>query len=318
VERLKPWIKITLAFSLGIALIVFNILWDTVIKDRIDSVEVVVVKPGKTIEKNTKISKNDLILEKRSRSTVIEGVVRAEDMSKVIGLETNQSLVGNEILSIRYLDQEQLQPNPEKGESIRPIPTSWIYASPSTLRRKDRIDLYLMPDQTKEKTGQTNTTNISYNGLSPDQQAKIEIYKDQQAKDNDKYKNEREGIKNAKQNGNVQVPTSVSNQDVKGDPSGTNSFEKLRDQFMQEYNLSTPQWEGLVKNGDIPLLVDIPVIYVKDGSGNEIQNGENSSVEDRLTATGLLSNLEVVLNEDEQRAMIDYIHQGYQLYITYN
>jgi len=71
---------------------------------------------------------------------------------------------------------------------------------------------------------------------------------------------------------------------------------------------------------DIPVLVDIPVAYAKDGSGNEIHSGQQESVSDskRLTSTGTIVNLELLLNQENHSLLMNYVQNGYKLYITYN
>lgn len=305
-------------------------MWDTVIKDRIDSVDVVVVKPGVVIEKNGVLTSSMLMVEKRNRSTLVEGA--AHELSEVVGFETKRTLYGNSILSVRDVEFQALTPDPNKGESIRPIPNQWIYASPSTIRREDKIDFYLFKIY---KDGETPTdTSIEYQGLSPEQKMKLNEIHTENEKENEEYQAEREKIA---ANKGIELPKkTVSTEDIektleeaksafsevnsvlKGEELADTSQDNLRKHVMKELNLTEQEWKSLMEHGDIPLLVDVPIIYVKDGSGNEILNGENSTEEKRLTSTGPVTDLEVILNEDEYRLIKEYMEKGYKLYISYN
>jgi hypothetical protein len=328
---MKPWLKITIGLSLFIFTIIFIIVWDTMIKDRLDTTSVVVVRPGVTIEKNEIITESKLIIEKRNRSTLIEGSVFAEEMSSIIGYEAKQQLFGNTIFSERYVDFELLEPEPKKGEAIRPIPSSWIYARPSTLRRKDYIDFYLF----KPEGMMMANPKQYYEGLSPEQRLVLDEVDRQLKLENEKYQDEREGI--AEEKGidvikddsnilketaelleEIELATEKVDATIKGEKITGTDQEIIRNGIMKSLNLSNEEWLQFVEYGEIPILVDIPIVYAKDGSGNEILNGENSSEEKRFTSTGAVSDLEVILNEDEYRLLKKYIELGYQVYISYN
>lgn len=324
---MKPWLKITLGILLSVFIIAFIIVWDTVIKERIDSVDVVVVRPGVIIDKHEVIARDKLIVEKRKQSTLIEGsVFKMED---VIGYEANRTIYGNEILSERDVNFVSFSPNAEKGEAIRPIPNEWIYASPSTIRREDYIDFYLFKPVDNQAAGEEKeaSVNINYQGLSPEQKVKLEEMQKERKEANDQYKEEREKIATDK---HLEVEAdSISLEEiekslqedeaiVKGKETRDSQQDITRKRILNELTLSETEWKSLINQGEIPVLVDIPIIYVKDGSGNEIQNGEESTEEKRLTATGTVTDLEVILTEDEYRLIKDYMEQGYRLYITYN
>jgi hypothetical protein len=328
---MKPSVKIFIGLSLFIFTIAFIVIWDTMIKDRLDTTSVVVVRPGVIIEKNEIITESKLIIEKRNRSTLIEGTVFAEEMSSIIGYEAKQQLFGNTIFSERYVDFESLDPDAKKGEAIRPIPSSWIYARPSTLRRKDYIDFYLF----KPEGMMTTNPKQYYEGLSPEQRLVLDEVDKQLKLENEKYQDEREGI--AEEKGidvikddsnilketaelleEIELATEKADATIKGEKITGTDQENMRNRIMKSLNLSNEEWLQFVEYGEIPILVDIPIVYAKDGSGNEILNGENSSEEKRFTSTGAVSDLEVILNEDEYRLLKKYIELGYQVYISYN
>jgi hypothetical protein len=332
---MKPRLKIILGFSIFLFTIGFIILWDTVIKVRIDSVSVAIVRPGVVIEKNTVIYEDMIMVEKRDRGSLIEGVVYEEEIEGIIGYETKQQLYGNSIISKRYIDFEGITPSSSKGEAIRPIPNEWIYASPSTLRRKDYIDFYLFKsDEMIKEQGRNQEQNVTYFGLSPEQELKLRELNEQIDEENKQYQKERESIALDKdmelQNTEQQTKSTeelfeetervIEETDavIKGEKLSGTHQELQRERIMKALGISQQEWSVLVKKGDIPILVDIPIIYVKDGAGNEIQNGENSTQEERLTATGSISDLEVLMNEDEYRLLKGYMELGFRIYISYN
>lgn len=80
-----------------------------------------------------------------------------------------------------------------------------------------------------------------------------------------------------------------------------------------------------------PVLEDVKVAYVRDGSNNEVQNADGTDDEDseeadkkgnsssRLYGTSTVSELEVVLKEEDfQNLMSQVTGKGMKLYIVYN
>lgn len=300
---MKPWMKIAAGITLAASVIGFIIIWDVKIKDQIDSVEVVIVRPGMEILANETISKEHLMIEKRKRTSIVEGVIMPGEIDSIIGSYAKHHLIGNSILSARSIDFEGLKPNPYHGEAIRPIPNDWIYAKPSTVRRNDKIDLYLFQE---EKAPDESESNVEISGLSPQQVQKLEELHRAQQEESQQYEKERKEIA---EDNKVEVS------------EGKGVEVKVRESILNEKSkeeLTDEEFRILVEAGDIPLLVGVPIIYAKDGSGNEVENGTNSSQEQRLTSTGTISDLELILTEDEYRSLKRFIEQGYKLYITYH
>lgn len=329
---MKPKLKITLSILLSLSVIVFIVLWDTVIKDRIDSVEVVVVKPGVIIEKNEPISEDKIMIEKRNRNSIVEGVVYKENLPKIIGMEANTRLLGNSLLSERYIDFDSMTPDTALGESIRPIPNQWIYASPSTIRRKDHVNFYLF----KPEDQQGESPTVKMNGLSPEQKANLDTLKARLQAEDQKYKKESNaiakdnGVKVSKEQAAINDTIATTEEaaqlavETKGEALKGTHQEDMRAKYMNELHITESDWTSLAENGEIPVLLDIPVVYVKDSAGNEIEDVKDKEAptsankDERLTATGQITNFEVILNEDEYRAIKRYMETGYKLYVTYN
>lgn len=242
---MKPGVKITLGIFTAATVIGFIPTYDYFIKDKIDSVEVVVVKPGEQIEKNEVLSDNKLMIERRRKQDLVGGVVYADDMNTVIGKEASQVIVGNAMLSSEMVDFDELVPNEEQGEAIRPIPADWIYAIPGSLRRKDGIDIYLVSK---------------------------EYYMD----------------------------STIS--------SGSNTVSS---------SSSQPNVSDLKE----PILKNVKVVYAKDSSNREVTNDQetNKDSAERLNATGIITDLEILLNEEDfQKLMKEVVENEKKLYITYN
>lgn len=316
---MKPSTKLILSAISGLLVIGFIVLWDLVIVPSIDSEEVVVVKPNVVIHKFDDIKQSDLTIEKRNRGSLIEGYIKPEDIKTIVGKQAAQNLVGNQIISTRFVDLDNSEPNPEKGESIRPIPNQWIYALPATLRRKDTIDIYLVKsDSLKENQSSIRQTTSSeeFIGLSPEQElANKETEENAKAEDKN-YEEQRIAITEDKK---FEYKTAV----VLGEKQEVLDYQAERQVWLETKGLNEDQWKQLAVRGDIPVLVDVPVAYAKDGTGNEIQNNvpeenANQKEESRLRSTGTITNLELLLNEEKHRLLMNYINEGYQLYITYN
>ena len=307
----------------------FIVLWDLVIKENIESEEVVILRPGMVLHEFDEITADSLMVEKRNRATLVEGYLKPSEIQSVVGKQVKQTLVGNQLVSARYIDMEDFLPDPNKGESIRPIPNQWIYALPATVRRKDAIDIYLVQsDEAKAKmkelgnviatSANTRGTDPSIISKSPEQEKALEDKDKANAEEDAEYSEERESIAS-------NTPSlAVSAEGILGEKQDVLDYVGDRAAWLEKKGLTAVQWTQLIEKGDMPLLVDVPVAYAKDSAGNEILNnpGEEVNVTDkkgeRLTATGAIVNLELLLTEDNHRILLGYINQGYQLYITYN
>lgn len=312
---MKTNTKLFLGILTALFVIGFIVVWDLVIKENIESEEVLVIRPGVVVHPFDVIKDSDLQVEKRNRATFVEGFLKPEQKSDVVGLQAKQLLVGNQLLSARYIDLEDFEPDPKKGEAIRPIPQDWIYAIPSTVRRKDKIDIYLVKNDGQASDTQDNAGVVSYNptyvGMSPEQEQALEEQEFELTEEDKAYS----------ENSAKNEVSDIVNDEFSGDEQDILNFVDDRENWLKKKGLSEQQWEDLVLHSNIPVLVNVPVAYAKDGSGNEIISNPDESVKekkDRLTATGAIVNLELKLNEDEHRLLLGYIKNGYQLYITYN
>ncbi len=305
---MKPVTKLITGIVLAASIIAFIIVWTSYIAPKIESVEVVVVKPGVVIHKNDVIKQEDVVLQNRNHTTLVEGYLTATDIKSITGKQAKQTIIGNEMVSLRYIDIEDFVPDSNKGEAIRPIPNQWIYALPATVRRKDKIDVYLVPDDSKEIVA--TQRNAELIGLSPEQELANKEQNDNNTIQDQAFEKDRQEIAQ----GMIR-----SEPILVGEQQQVLDYQAEREEKLKELGLTEEQWKELLISGDIPLLVDVPVAYAKDGSGNEIQNNsEQEKDETRLSATGTIVNLELLLNEEKHRLLMNYINDGFKLYITYN
>lgn len=161
---MKPWVKIALGIFTSLFTIGFIFIYDFYIKDRIDSVEVVVVKAGERIEKSETLTEEKLTTERRPKETLVDGVILASDFDTILGYDAAQAIAGNAMLSKTMVDFDQLVPDESIGEAIRPIPNDWIYAAPGSLRRKDRIDIYLVYRDGSTHLNQNGPSSVTAGG----------------------------------------------------------------------------------------------------------------------------------------------------------
>ncbi|MGG4409401.1 hypothetical protein ABER75_11775 [Niallia taxi] len=238
----RPSVKITLGLMTALCTIAFIFVYDMFLRDRIDSVEVVVVKANEEIQKSEKITADKITTERRPKETLISNVVLAKDINSIIGIDSSQLIDGNSMISGNMLDVEEIVPNKEEGEAIRPITKDMIYAQPGSLRRKDTVDIYLV-----SKDG---SNSMQENGSS-----------------------------SKKSKGSEAASTSAT-----------------------------------------PFLEDVKVVYVKDSGNKEVVSAttEETTEDQRLNATSTISDLEVILNDEDFTMLMDQVlGNEAKLYITY-
>lgn len=142
----RLWIKIK--GVIGIVLIFLAIggvvYWEKHGRSRLLYIPVIVAKQD--IPKNLVISKVNmesyLTYKDVEKSVLIDDYIRSiEDM---VGLESMINIPRNACISRRYFGKEKLVL--DKNQFVFKIPKKWIYDLPSTLRRKDEIDVYAVKE----------------------------------------------------------------------------------------------------------------------------------------------------------------------------
>lgn len=64
-----------------------------------------------------------------------------------------------------------------------------------------------------------------------------------------------------------------------------------------------------------PILKNVTVSYVKTSSNKEVMNEDGST--ERLNGSGTATDIEVNISEEQLKKIVQYIDQGYKLYISY-
>lgn len=247
---MKPVFKIILPILLAVCTAGAVIIWDVYFKDRMDSVEVVVVKAGQSIDIKEQITLTKLTVERRRREDLLENPVPSLD--SIVGKYSKAFIAGNSMVTKDMIDYQDLIPDPKKGESVKPIPEDWLYATASSMRRKDKADIYVF-----EKDGEVPVGATTAQSSSPNQ-------------------------------GTSKLTVSTN---------GIHLIEK-------------------------PILENVPVLYARDTSGNEVvtnPDDKNSTSETRLTSSSQIKQLELILNDADFKKLADAIEKyGLKsLYISY-
>lgn len=119
-------------------------LWEFYLNDRLNTTSVVVA--AKDIEKNQVIRDSDVKIIRIKSEQAVEHPIT--DPKYIIGLETCQFIAkGNQFVDA-MLDRYGLEPN--SNQLIYSIPKEWIYSSPGSLRRKDRVYIYAIYDEKRK------------------------------------------------------------------------------------------------------------------------------------------------------------------------
>jgi hypothetical protein len=122
-------------------------LWEFYLNDRLNTTSVVVA--AKDIEKNQLLRDSDIKITRIKSEQAVEHPIT--DPSAIIGVESSQFVAkGNQFVDA-MLDRYGLEPN--SNQLIYSIPKEWIYSSPGSLRRKDRVYIYAIYDEKRKLDG---------------------------------------------------------------------------------------------------------------------------------------------------------------------
>lgn len=219
----------------------FLVYFEVNLKYKIDMKEVIIAK--EKIEFKQPFTKDNIMIEKINREFVADQVFD--------GTEANLEALYGQLASVEItpgiqlykglIDNFDLIPNSDKGEFIAPIPKSWIFAVPGSMRRSYYADFYLIKDEDKQQLlNQWNETDESGNPITLSEE---------------------------------QIDSTVILQD--------------------------------------PVLSNVKVAHTKDNSNREVTNVEND------TATGVITDIEVLFTQEQLNQVKQYVEKGYKLYITY-
>lgn len=71
--------------------------------------------------------------------------------------------------------------------------------------------------------------------------------------------------------------------------------------------------DSVVTNNREPIVKDVRVSSVKDGANKEVKESEES----KDNATGIITNMEVIANDEMLSTMREYTEKGYKIYVVY-
>lgn len=150
---MKKYIYLMISATLIILAVAMIITWEMYLDDRLNTVSVVVA--AKNMERSQVITKADVRIDRIKLEQAVEKPITS--LRDVIGKEASQYIAKGNQLVDRMIDRFGLDPN--ANQLIYSIPREWIYSSPGSLRRKDRVYIYAIPDEKRWSAGRA--------GLSP-------------------------------------------------------------------------------------------------------------------------------------------------------
>lgn len=144
---MKKFIQPLMAIFLIMSATGLIFFWEFYLNERLNTTSVVVA--AKDIEKNHVIKDTDIKIIRIQSEQAVEHPIA--DPKKIIGVETSQFVAkGNQFVDA-MLDWHGLEPN--SNQLIYSIPKEWIYSSPGSLRRKDRVYIYAIYDEERKLSG---------------------------------------------------------------------------------------------------------------------------------------------------------------------
>lgn len=265
VERLKFLVPI-LILVLGIG---FVFAFEFYIKDKVNTVDVVVA--NKNIDFKEKITTDDIEIKSVKKDDQIEESFRPDELESIINTFASIEIKKGTQLYPELIDAYDLIPNEDEGEFIAPIPNTWLFAVPGSLRRSYVADVYVVGNK---------------------EQALLEsLIKDSEDVNVDETENENNKNENDEQE---------ELEENEEDDSPLNTDEEI---------------DQVVKEMYKPILTNVRVASVKDGGNQEVTQQPESNNPD--SATGNISTLEIIADDEMLSELREYTDRGFQLYIVY-
>lgn len=144
---MKRYLHVVISGALIIGAAGMIFFWELYLEDRLNTTNVVVA--AKSLEKNQQIKEGDVKVCRIRVEQAVDKPIR--NVSEVMGKETSQYIAkGNQFVE-EMVDRYGLEPN--RDQLIYSIPKEWIYSSPGSLRRKDRVYIYAIPDEKRSADG---------------------------------------------------------------------------------------------------------------------------------------------------------------------
>lgn len=142
---MKSFLNIIIAvvfLSFGIGFVLVNEFY---IKEKVDTVEVVVAK--ETIDFKKPITEENIEIINVRRGNEIENAVSVSQYRSLIGKYASIKIEKGTQIYTDLIDTYNLVPDTTKGEFVAPIPKEWLFAVPGSLRRTYVADVYAIGDK---------------------------------------------------------------------------------------------------------------------------------------------------------------------------
>ena len=240
-----------LFLSLGGGILYF---FEVYVKDHVDTQEVLMAKDN--ISFKQLITKDDLVVRNVKKDNLVGDVYSPSDVDLVLNKYAAIDINKGTQIYPSLIDSYDLIPNESKGEFIAPIPDSWLFAVPGSLRKTFVADFYVIKDEEQ----------AMLQALLEDEQDHSDTPKDGEEK---KKENEK--------------------------PIENN--EELD--------------QAIVSKNE-PILKNVRVSSVKDKSNREVTESKEET-----TATGVVSNLEIIADKEMLDKITEYTQKGNKIYVVY-
>lgn len=281
---------------IGICVIVFllvsGILWNTVLRTVLSSVNVYVLK--NSVSEGESITADNVIVRSISRTDLIAGSITSmKDAQQLLNLNARQYIPAGAQLVSEYFQKPELVL--KEGQFIFAVPSEWIIAMPDTIRRNDTAYFYAF----STTQAQMLMSGSSLPGATPTATAGLELI--------------------------TPAPSPV------GSPSATNSATASPSATISPLSTATPEPSATngIANVTNDLLnsilegkqyqVSAVIAYCKDKSNHEIVDS-GATVDDRLnrlTGSGQISNIEIIATEEQIDMLQKAVMQGYKFIVLY-
>ncbi|MBA2176826.1 SAF domain-containing protein [Halobacillus locisalis] len=141
---MKKIFRWAIPFLLMVGGIGFMLAYDFYLQPMLNTEEVIVL--NKNIAFADEITSSDLSIQKVNKDHVVEGALRRDQLDLVLNKRASIDLASGTQINKSLIDSYNLVPDTNKGEFIAPIPESWLFAVPGTLRKAFVADFYAISD----------------------------------------------------------------------------------------------------------------------------------------------------------------------------
>lgn len=253
------------------------------IKDKVNTVQVLVAKTN--IDFKEIITPDHLAIANVKRDQQVENSFRPDEIDYIVGKLASIDISKGTQIYPDLIDSYDLVPDPSKGEFIAPIPDNWIFAVAGSLRRAYYADFYLVSGDNQSRLDRLVENAKNESSL----EETMEVIDES---DNEETDHESEAATN------IENETNIEEENNESIPQ--NVIENV---------ITEEQIKELYK----PILTDIRISSVKDSGNREVKESQ----ENPDSATGNVSNLEIIATNEILQTLHEKMEQGYKLYIVH-